>query len=102
MIDILEQNRTSIIELCDRYGVSRLDVFGSALRNDYHPTRSDLDLLVEFRLMSPHERADAYFGFLDEIRALLGLDVDLVVAEAVKNRYIAADIERTKQGFYAA
>ena len=39
---------------------------------------------------------------LDELRALLGVDVDLVMVGAVKNRYIAADIERTKQALYAA
>jgi hypothetical protein len=32
----------------------------------------------------------------------LGAEVDLVMVEAVKNRYIAADIERTKQVIYAA
>ena len=42
------------------------------------------------------------FDMLDELRALLGVDVDLVMVGAVKNRYIAADIERTKQALYAA
>lgn len=39
---------------------------------------------------------------LDELRELLGTEVDLVMAGAVKNRYIARDIERSKQMFYAA
>ena len=71
-------------------------------RPHVRPGESDLDLLVEFGPMDPYERADAYFGFLNAIRSLLGADVDLVVAGAVKNRYIQADIERTKQVFYAA
>jgi hypothetical protein len=102
MVQLLEQKRTALIELCDRFGVSRLDVFGSALRDDFRPAQSDLDLLVEFRPMDPYELTDAYFGLLGEIRSLLGLEIDLVVAGAVKNRFIAADIERTKQEFYAA
>jgi hypothetical protein len=102
MVMMLEKKRASITELCVRYGVSRLDVFGSALRDDFQPGESDLDLLVEFGPMNPYDRADAYFGFLDELRSLLGVEVDLVVAGAVKNRFIAADIERTKQVFYAA
>jgi predicted nucleotidyltransferase len=52
--------------------------------------------------MSPHELVDAYFGLLDEIRSMLGTRVDLVMSDAVKNRYIAAEIERTKQVLYAA
>ena len=51
--------------------------------------------------MDPHARVDAYFELLDELRDILGTEVDLVMVDAVKNRYIAADIERTKQAFYA-
>ena len=101
MVRILEEKRDAIADLCLRYGVVRLEVFGSSLREDFRPDQSDLDLLVEFAPMDPYERADAYFGFLDEMRSLLGVNVDLVVSRAIKNRYIAADIERTKQLFYA-
>ena len=52
--------------------------------------------------MEPHELADAYFGLLDALRELLGGDVDLVMADAVTNRYIVREIERTKQLLYAA
>jgi len=102
MVRMLEKKRAAIEELCTRYGVSRLDVFGSALRDDFQPGESDLDLLVEFGPMDPYKRADSYFGFLDELRSLLEVEVDLVVAGAIKNRFIAADIEKTKQVFYAA
>ena len=44
---------------------------------------------------------DAYFGLLDELRALLG-DVDLVMVGALKNPYIARAIELEKQLLYAA
>jgi hypothetical protein len=39
---------------------------------------------------------------LEELRALLGLEVDLIMAGAVKNPYIARDIERTRRMLYAA
>ena len=102
MVKMLEDKREDIKQLCIRFDVARLDVFGSALRDDFRAANSDLDLLVDFASLSPYERADAYFGLLNELRVLLGVDVDLVVAGAVKNRFIAADIERTKQVFYAA
>ncbi len=51
--------------------------------------------------MEPRELADAYFGLLDALRDLLG-EVDLVMVDAVKNPYIAREIERTKQLLYAA
>ena len=70
-----------------------------------HPCRpgeSDVDLLVELRPMESCARVDAYFGMLEDLQALLGTEVDLVMVGAVKNRYVAAQIERTKQVVYAA
>lgn len=102
MTGVLENKRQAIAEACMRHGVVRLDAFGSALRDDFRPDESDLDLLIEFAPMEPYARVDAYFGMLEELRTLLGLEIDLVMAGAVKNRYIARDIERTKRMLYAA
>jgi len=99
---VLEDNREAIAAACARHGVVRLDVFGSALRDDFRPGESDLDLLVEFAPMEPYARVEAYFGMLEELRALLGLEIDLVMAGAVKNPYIARDIERTRRMLFAA
>lgn len=102
MVSVLEDKRQAIADVCARHRVSRLDVFGSALREDFRVGESDVDLLVEFSPMEPYELADAYFGLLDELRALLAVDVHLVMSDAVKNRFIAADIERTRRALYAA
>jgi len=102
MVEALENKRGDIAAVCARYGVVRMDVFGSALRDDFRPGDSDVDLLVEFAPREPYALAEAYFDMLDELRALLGVEVDLVMTGAVKNRYIALDIERSKQPFYAA
>jgi predicted nucleotidyltransferase len=101
MVAVLENKRDAIADLCARYGVVRLDIFGSALRDDFRPGQSDVDLLVEFGPMDPYACAEAYFDLLDELRELLGVEVDLVMTGAVKNRYIARDIELTKQPLYA-
>ena len=102
MTKLLENKREAIAEACRRYGVKRLEAFGSALRDDFRPGESDVDLLVEFGPMEGYARVDAYFGLLDELRRILGEEVDLVVSGAVKNQYIVRDIERTKQMLYAA
>ena len=102
MAGILESKREQIAAACARHGVLRLDAFGSAVRDDFRPGDSDVDLLVEFGPMDPYARVDAYFDLLDELRDILGTEVDLVMVDAVKNRYIAANIERTKQAFYGA
>jgi len=102
MIAVLSDKHEALIALCHKRGVSSLYVFGSAVREDFRVGDSDVDLLVEFGPMDGHARAHAYFDLLDDLRELLGTEVDLVMAGAVKNRYIARDIELTKQLLYAA
>lgn len=102
MVAVLESKLEMISELCVRFGVASLEAFGSVIRDDFNPNESDLDFLVEFLPMEPYARVEAYFGLLDDLRALLDRDIDLVMVGAVKNQYIAHNIEQTKQLLYAA
>jgi len=40
--------RGAIAEFCRRYKVRKLSLFGSVLREDFDPDRSDVDVLIEF------------------------------------------------------
>ena len=102
MVDVLQRQHDAIVAACARHGVARLEAFGSALRQDFKLGESDLDLLVDFGPMDSYARVGAYFGLLNELRALLEGEVDLVMVGAIKNPYIARNIERTKQLLYAA
>lgn len=88
MIGLLESKREAIADVCARYGVARLDAFGSALREDFNLEYSDVDLLVEFKPMEPYARVDAYFGLRDELRALLNREVDLVMAGGSRQKFL--------------
>lgn len=99
----IEQHRAAIAELCRRYGVRRLDIFGSAARGeDFDPARSDADFLVEFEPDSDLPPLDEFFGFQESLSQLLGRPVDLVEAGAVRNPYVLADINRSREAVYAA
>ncbi len=94
-------------ELCRRYHVRRLDLFGSAAGAEAGQAPNDFDFLVEFDPAEFERRpaaayADAYFGLLESLERLLGLPVDLVVAGAIRNPYFRASIEATKASIYAA
>jgi hypothetical protein len=102
MQPIIETRRAELAELCRRFHVRRLDLFGSATRDDFDPSRSDVDLFVEFDPGTPLSPFDAYFGFKEAVEALLGRPVDLVIASAVRNPYLLASIERTREPLYAA
>jgi hypothetical protein len=101
VVEVLQKSHAAIVAACARHNVARLEAFGSALRQDFKPGESDLDLLVDFRAMEPYARVEAYFGLLEELRSLLQGNIDLVMVGSVKNPYLARDIERTKQLFYA-
>jgi predicted nucleotidyltransferase len=91
-----------LAELCRRYRVRRLAVFGSAGREDFDPGRSDLDFLVEFEVLPPGVYADTYFGLLEALKQLYGRPVDLIEAGSVRNPYIRQEIEATQETVYAA
>lgn len=93
MTELIESKKCDLRALCERYRVERLALFGSALRHDFDPVRSDLDFAVEFFAMSPQEHAEAYFGLLEALEGLFGRRVDLVEIEAVRNPYLRREIE---------
>lgn len=100
---VVECKRKSIADLCERLGVRRMDVFGSAARaRDFDPDHSDVDLLVEFTPGSQDASWGPYFELKERLETLLERPVDLVEAGAVRNPYILATIERDRQPLYGA
>ena len=79
----------------------RLAVFGSALRPDFDPARSDLDIVVEFG--SPHGESAArqYFDFKAALERLFARPVDLVELSVVPESRLKRIIERTQVPLYA-
>ena len=96
------EHLTGISAICQRYGISRLEVFGSGARaDDFNPASSDADFLVEFAPDSqPGLRA--FFGAKADLEKLLGRGVDLVEPSAVRNPYLLASINRSREAIYAA
>ncbi len=98
----IAQHRDKIAELCRRYRVRRLELFGSAINDRFDPQRSDVDFLVEFEPLADGEHADAYFGLLESLKSLLARPVDLVMTRAIRNPYFLEAIEPTRTLLYAA
>ena len=102
MTRVLEGHRQELVDLCRKYRVRRLHVFGSAARSDFDQDSSDVDLLVEFDDMPHADRADAYLGFLTAVEALLRRRIDLVEVGAIRNPYLRRGIEESRELVYAA
>lgn len=81
----IADRREALAALCRRFGVVRLEVFGSAARgNDFDPALSDADFLVTFAQPDDTGWAGRYLDFQDALEALLGRKVDLVERRAIE------------------
>src|ERR1035438_8498906 len=77
----LDQDRLQ--DLCRRWKVSQLSLFGSALRDDFRED-SDLDFLVSFESNATWDLLQ--IGQMqDELERWLGRSIDLVELEGLRN-----------------
>lgn len=103
MVELIEDNYEALKNLCMKYRVQRLELFGSALSSkDFDAKRSDLDFLVEFLPLKQGEYADTYFGLLEAFENLFNRHVDLVMTGAIKNPYFLEVINKNRKVLYAA
>ena len=98
----LTDKRVELEKICRTRSVARLEVFGSVAKGAAGLDSSDLDFLVEFKELPFGERADAFFGLLEDLENLFGRKVDLVVEKAVTNPYFIKNIEDSRKLLYAA
>ncbi len=81
----IAERQQDMAEVCRRYDVARLEVFGSAARgDDFDPATSDADFLVEFKPGSQLPPLDQYLGLARALEELLGRQVDLVERKALE------------------
>lgn len=102
MTAIIKQNEGRLIELCRKYHVAALDVFGSAVTDDFNEKTSDIDLLVEFDSSVRQNRFDNFFALLEELQRLFKRPVDLVEPGGLRNPYFIESVNQTRRKIYAA
>ena len=100
---LIELNLEKIYELCRKYKVKTLSVFGSIL-TDHFNEESDVDLLVNFLPYDPDslefDYVTNYIDLAEALESLFGRKVDLVVESGLRNQYFIAIINRTKHLIY--
>ena len=100
MLDLIADHRSEVIQICQRYNVKRLDVFGSAASGNFDIDASDIDFIVEFEPLAPAPYKRAYFAMLAEPETLFGRKVDLLTASSLRNPAFVASVERTREPVY--
>ncbi len=95
MNPIIEAKKPEILDLCRKYGVVRLDLFGSATGPNWDPEQSDFDFVVEFEDYGSGIFV-RFIDFGDEMERLLGRQVDLISEKRMKPRF-RRNVEETRQ-----
>lgn len=98
----VQERLPQLQELCRRFHVKRLDLFGSGTGDHFDPAKSDLDFVVEYLPEGYVDPLGSYFGFKDGLAALFGRKIDLVELGGVKNPYFRRELDATKVKLYAA
>jgi predicted nucleotidyltransferase len=103
---MFEMQRDQLDALCKRYGVRRLELFGSAARGEFHPHTSDYDFFVEFDDRDDRRPVAGafkrYMGLKFALEELLGRPVDLVETGAVTNPYFLRHVADHRVEVYRA
>lgn len=97
------KHTNEIIALCKRYGVLRLEVFGSAARGvDFDEKRSDVDLIAQFDKKFMKFTLSDFFAFAEELEKIIGRKIDLSEDVPIKNPYLRQAINSSRELVYAA
>jgi predicted nucleotidyltransferase len=99
---VITENMDEIRRLCREHHVTKLTVFGSAVKGTFDPERSDLDFVVELESPDPLERGRHYLELWDSLETLLGRRVDLVTGSKIRNPYFRESIDAAHFDLYAA
>ena len=80
--------------------VRRLELVGSAAREDFCPESSDIDVLIEFE--GNHALFDRYFDLKYGLESIFGRKVDVIQSGAIRNPYLRASLEQDRISIYEA
>lgn len=88
-------------ELCKKYDVKELYLFGSATTENFSGD-SDLDFIVKFSRQGFEGAFDQYIDFKHELEQLFNRPVDLYHHKKFRNSLFQKEVERSKKLLYAA
>ena len=90
-----------IEELCRKHYVRRMSIFGSAVRDDFNPATSDVDVRVEFLPEADEHYLKNLYALEDMLPVLFGRKTDLLSGK-IPNPYLRQSIESDEVTIYAA
>ncbi len=96
----IEDYKQVIEKICKDLRVKRIDLVGSASRDDFQTEKSDIDVIVEFDGFD--NLFDRYFELKNRLESQLGRQVDVIQEGAVKNPYVRESLNRDRVRIYGS
>lgn len=100
MSSAISVDHNAIAKLCRQYGIERLSLFGSVLRPDFDPARSDVDVLIEFQ-RGASRSLFVIVNIQDDLQALFGRPVHVMTPGSI-SKYFRNDVLREAELQYVA
>ncbi|NES20044.1 MAG: hypothetical protein F6K41_14210 [Symploca sp. SIO3E6] len=94
----LKVSRFQIVKFCDRWKIIEFSLFGSVLRENFHPD-SGIDILYQF---APNHGWNLFdiVHMKEELEQMFGRKVDFVSKQSLQNPYRRYEILSTHQVIY--
>ena len=95
----IQIHQNAIAQLCKKYNVEKLYVFGSILTEKFNDS-SDIDFIVKFHQLDLTKYADNYFDLKFSLEEILKREIDLLEEKSIKNPYFLEVVNHQKQLIY--
>lgn len=89
-----------LVELCRRFHVQKLELFGSGVTPDWDKTHGDLDFLVTFKAKAKAFRN--FMGLYHNLEDLFHRRIDLLTVEQLRKPGVIDNINKQRVTIYAA
>ena len=101
MIALLHEKRNEIAEVCRKFSIRKLEVFGSAATGAFDPETSDIDFIVDLGEYDDTV-GSRYMGLATALEELLDRRIDLVTEPSIRDPFFKAKISQQRQTVYEA
>lgn len=98
-MELIENHIGNLKNLCDNCYVEKMYLFGSALNSNFN-SKSDIDFLVKFKPIDVAKYFENYMAFKENLKTLLGREIDLVEEQTLRNPILRNSIDKNKQLIY--
>lgn len=101
MLKFIENKKQDLQNLCKKYEIKTMYVFGAATTAEFNIS-SDIDILISFQNIPFDKYTDNYFELHESLEKLFDRKVDLLTERSLSNPYFIQSVEKTKRLLYAA